>query len=47
MVQVYLNNKVVFEGTETEAEEFCNNNEWDYTQVTSFEQFERTNGIYC
>lgn len=47
MIQVILDDKIVFEGTETEAEEFCNNNEWDYTQDTSYSEFEKACGIYC
>lgn len=47
MIQVYLNNEVVFEGTETEVEEYCNNNEWDYTQDTRYAEFEKACGIYC
>ena len=47
MIQVILDDKIVFEGTETEAEEFCNNNEWDYTQDTSYAEFEKACGIYC
>lgn len=45
MIEVYLNNKVVFTGTSEEAEEYCNNNEWDYTQDTSYAEFERLCGI--
>lgn len=46
MIEVYLNNKVVFRGTEEEAENYCNNNEWDYTQDTSYKEFEKACGIY-
>lgn len=46
MIEVYFDGKVVFEGTEEEAEEYCNNNEWDYTQDTRYREFERLLCIY-
>ena len=47
MLEVYLDNKVVFVGTEKEVEEYCNNNGWDYTQNPSYANYERACGIYC
>lgn len=49
MYQVFFNNKVVFESyEEAEIEEYCNKHpdEWDYTQDTSYAEFERACGIY-
>ena len=46
MIQVILDNKVVFEGTEAEAENYCNTHEWDYTQNPSYANYERACGIY-
>ena len=46
MKQVYLNNKVVFEGTDEEVEKYCEKNEWDYIQDPGYAKFERMCGIY-
>ena len=46
MIEVYLDDEIVFTGTEAEAEDYCNNNKWDYTQDTSYAEFERLCGIF-
>lgn len=49
MYQVYFNDEVVFESyDEKEVNEYCENNPngWDYTQDTSYGNFERLCGIY-
>ena len=45
MLEVYLDNKLVFIGTEDEVEEYCNN-KWDYTQDPSYAEYESACGIY-
>ena len=46
MLEVYLNDKKVFEGTEDEVDEYCENNEYDYVQDPSYANFEKLCGIY-
>ena len=47
MLQVYFNGKVVFESyEEKEIDDYCENNEWDYTQDTRYANFEKMCGIY-
>ena len=46
MMQVYLDNKVVFEGTTEEVNEYCETHDWDYTQDPSYAAYERMCGIY-
>lgn len=46
MIRVYLNDKVVFEGNEIDANKYCENHEWDYTQDSSYKEFERLCGLY-
>ena len=47
MLEVYFNDKIVFVGTEKEVEKYCDNNDWDYVQDSSYANFERLCGIYC
>lgn len=46
MIEVYLDNKKVFSGTAEEADTYCKDHEWDYTQDTSYAEFERACGIW-
>ena len=47
MLDVYLNDKIVFTGDSEEVENYCNDNEWDYVQDNSYKNFEILCGIYC
>lgn len=46
MLEVFLDNECVFIGTEEDVEEYCNNNEWDYTQKSCYADYEKMCGIY-
>ena len=46
MLDVYLNDEIVFTGNTEEVDNYCNNNEWDYVQDDSYRKFEELCGIY-